>query len=411
MTTSFNVQIAVPFQYEVTFTSDVFNLENAALVRALGRREPEKRHRACFVIDAGVAQAWPELSEQIRRYAEHHAARLELAGPPVVVPGGEQVKNEPRHIETLHREIAQRGLDRQSFAVIVGGGAVQDMAGFAAATAHRGVRVVRLPTTVLSQNDSGVGVKNGVNAFGLKNFVGTFAPPFAVINDARFLETLERRDRLAGIAEAVKVSLIRDAEFFDWLSANASRLRNLDPHATSVMVQRSAELHLRHIESGGDPFELGSARPLDFGHWSAHKLESLTAHRLRHGEAVAIGLALDTLVSVELGLLPPAIGDRVYAVLREIGLPTFHPELEALDKTGSLKVLEGLREFQEHLGGELTVTLLRGPGQAVDWHDMEPAVIARAIRALKARQGSGEPVRASADSSAEVAGMVSGAAE
>lgn len=412
MTTSFNVQIAVPFQYEVTFTSDVFNLENSDLVRALGRREPDKRHRAFFVIDAGVAQAWPDLSDQIRRYAEHHSSRLELAGPPVVVPGGEQVKNEPRHIEDLHRAIAQRGLDRQSFAVIVGGGAVQDMAGFAAATAHRGVRVVRLPTTVLSQNDSGVGVKNGVNAFGLKNFVGTFAPPFAVINDARFLETLERRDRLAGIAEAVKVSLIRDAEFFDWLSANASRLRTLDPHATAIMIQRSAELHLRHIQSGGDPFELGSARPLDFGHWAAHKLESLTAHQLRHGEAVAIGLALDTLVSVELGLLEPAVGDRVYSVLREIGLPTFHPELEALDKTGSLRVLEGLREFQEHLGGELTVTLLRGPGQAVDWHDMDPAVIARSIRALKARQSSSEPARTSSnDPGAEVARMVSGAAE
>jgi 3-dehydroquinate synthase len=278
------------------------------------------------------------------------------------------------------------------------------MAGFAAATAHRGVRVVRLPTTVLSQNDSGVGVKNGVNAFGLKNFVGTFAPPFAVINDARFLETLDRRDRIAGIAEAVKVSLIRDAEFFDWLAANATRLRNLEPQATAVMVERSAELHLRHIESGGDPFELGSARPLDFGHWSAHKLESLTAHRLRHGEAVAIGLALDTLVSVEVGLLPASTAEHVHGVLREIGLPTFHPELEAVDDAGGLKVIAGLREFQEHLGGELTVTLLGGPGQAVDWHDMDPTLIARAIRMLKARYGASEPARAPMD-------MVSGAAE
>lgn len=404
MSTSFNVQIAVPVEYEVTFTSDVFHPENPVLARALARREANKRHRAFFVIDEGVAHAWPKLSEQIEHYADHHAATLELEGAPVVVPGGEQVKNDPKHIEALHREIALRGLDRQSFAVIVGGGAVQDMAGFAAATAHRGVRVVRLPTTVLSQNDSGVGVKNGVNAFGLKNFVGTFAPPFAVLNDARFLETLERRDRIAGIAEAVKVSLIRDAAFFDWLATNATRLRTLDPEATRVMIERSAELHLRHIETGGDPFELGSARPLDFGHWSAHKLESLTAHRLRHGEAVAIGLALDTFVSVEVGLLSAATAERVHSVLREIGLPTFHPELEAVDKTGALKVLEGLREFQEHLGGELTVTLLSAPGQAVDWHDMDPALIARAIRTLKARYGTSEPSRAVSD-------LVSGAAE
>lgn len=404
MSTSFNVQLAVPFHYEVTFTSDVFDAENPVLARALARREPGKRHRAFFVIDAGVGRAWPQLPDQIERYAAAHAHTLELAGSPVVVPGGEQVKNDPRHIEGVHQEIARRGLDRQSFAVIVGGGAVQDMAGFAAATAHRGVRVIRLPTTVLSQNDSGVGVKNGVNAFGLKNFVGTFAPPFAVINDARFLETLDRRDRIAGIAEAVKVSLIRDAEFFEWLAANATRLRNLEAQPTAFMVERSAELHLRHIESGGDPFELGSARPLDFGHWSAHKLESLTAHRLRHGEAVAIGLALDTLISVEVGLLSAGIAERILGVLREIGLPTFHAELETVDRTGTLKVIEGLREFQEHLGGELTVTLLRGPGQAVDWHEMDPALIARAIRTLKTRQGSAEPARA-------MAGAVSGAAE
>ncbi|HEU5075306.1 MAG TPA: 3-dehydroquinate synthase, partial [Polyangiaceae bacterium] len=381
-----------------------FNPDNPDLARALGRREPEKRHRACFVIDAGVARAWPQLPEQIQRYAERHARTLELAGAPLVVPGGEQVKNDPSHIEALHREIARRGLDRQSFAVIVGGGAVQDMAGFAAATAHRGVRVVRLPTTVLSQNDSGVGVKNGINAFGLKNFVGSFAPPFAVINDARFLETLERRDRIAGIAEAVKVSLIRDAEFFEWLVANATRLRHFDAQATAFMVQRSAELHLRHIESGGDPFELGSARPLDFGHWSAHKLESLTAHGLRHGEAVAIGLALDTLVSVEVGLLSSAVAERVYRLLEELGLPTFHPELESVDAAGALKVLEGLREFREHLGGELTVTLLRAPGQAVDWHEMDPALIARAIRILRTRHLSADRTRLAAD-------VVSGAAE
>jgi 3-dehydroquinate synthase len=175
------------------------------------------------------------------------------------------------------------------------------------------------------------------------------------------------------------------------------------------MVQRSAELHLRHIESGGDPFELGSARPLDFGHWSAHKLESLTNHWLRHGEAVAIGLALDTLVSVEVGLLAPSVAERVYGLLTELGLPTFHPELEAVDKTGALKVLQGLREFQEHLGGELTVTLIRGPGQAVDQHDMDPALIARVIRTLKARHSAREPERAAA--AADTADAISGAAE
>jgi 3-dehydroquinate synthase len=386
----FTVQIAVPYRYEVCFTSRVFDTGNRTLVRAFSGREPDKRHRILFVLDEGVARAWPTLVESIRTYTEHHSETLTLAGDPVVVPGGEQVKNDPNCTLGLHAEIARRGLDRQSYCAIIGGGAVQDMAGFAAATAHRGLRVVRLPTTVLSQNDSGVGVKNGINAFGMKNFVGTFAPPFAVVSDLDFLETLEHRDRIAGMAEAVKVSLIRDRVFFEWLCRNVSQLRDFEAGATRHMIERSAELHLRHIEGSGDPFEFGSARPLDFGHWAAHKLESLTEHRLRHGEAVAIGLALDTRYSVEAGLLDHASADRILTLLSSLGLPTFDPELLATDGSGKLVILEGLREFQEHLGGELTITLLEGPGSPVERHAMDSALILRAVRWLEQGQASRE---------------------
>ncbi len=384
------LQIAVPFRYDVSFTAGVFELANPTLVQTLTSGEPDKRHRMLFVIDEGVHKAWPDLKRSIRAYIARHEPRLTLAGPPLVVPGGELVKNDPSYVHRLHETIAERGLDRQSFCVVVGGGAVQDMAGFAAATAHRGMRVVRLPTTVLSQNDSGVGVKNGINAFGMKNFVGSFAPPFAVINDFQFLETLERRDRLAGIAEAVKVALIRDAEFFDWLCERVVELRQFEPEATRRMIRRSAELHLRHIETSGDPFEFGSARPLDFGHWAAHKLESLSRHRLRHGEAVAIGLALDTRVSVEAGLLDPATADRIVDVLTGLDLKTYDRELQTLDATGNPRVLEGLREFQEHLGGELTVTLLEAPGKPIDCHQMDHAIIARSIAWLEQREATAQ---------------------
>ena len=392
----FTVQIAVPYRYEVCFTSRVFDTGNRELVRALCQREPDKRHRVLFVLDDGVARAWPTLVESIRTYTEYHSKALSLAGEPVVVPGGERVKNDANCTLALHAEIARRGLDRQSYCAIIGGGAVQDMAGFAAATAHRGLRVVRLPTTVLSQNDSGVGVKNGVNAFGMKNFVGTFAPPFAVINDLDFLETLERRDRIAGIAEAVKVALIRDRVFFEWLCRHVNQLRAFEAGATRHMIERSAELHLRHIEGSGDPFEFGSARPLDFGHWAAHKLESLSQHRLRHGEAVAIGLALDTRYSVEAGLLDPTSAERILTLLGSLGLPTFDPELLTRDADGNLRVLDGLREFQEHLGGELTVTLLEKPGSPIEKHEMDPALIARAIRWLERSQASRELVNSGA---------------
>jgi 3-dehydroquinate synthase len=247
---------------------------------------------------------------------------------------------------------------------------------------------VRVPTTVLGQNDSGVGVKNGVNAFGVKNLLGTFAPPFAVLNDASFLRTLHPRDRIAGIAEAVKVALIRDGMFFEWLESQVDALRACVPEATARMIRRCAELHMRQIAHGGDPFETGSARPLDYGHWSAHKLEALTAHELRHGEAVAIGLALDTRYSVQIGMLEAGLEERIIDLLKGLGFYLWHPALERRDAEGRWVILEGLREFREHLGGELTVTLLRGIGQGEEVHVMDEDEIVRAIAWLRHREAA-----------------------
>jgi 3-dehydroquinate synthase len=385
---SLSARFAVPFEYEVRFTRNVFAPDNLALLEALSRREPDKRHRCFFVLDAGVARAWPELASAARGYVSAHRGRLELAGEPLIVPGGEASKNDPAEVVRVQRALADHGIDRHAFCIIAGGGAVLDMAGFAAATVHRGVRLVRLPTTVLAQNDSGVGVKNGVNAFGFKNFVGSFAPPFAVVNDFDFLSTLSPRDRVAGMAEAVKVALVRDAAFFDWLCEHSARLAALEPEATAYMVERCARLHVEHICSSGDPFEFGSARPLDFGHWAAHKLEGLTQHRLRHGEAVAIGIALDTRYSLEAGLLRDGHATRIVSLLRELGFRLYDGAFELLDPQGVPRVLEGLREFQEHLGGELTVSLLRAPGVAVDVHHMDPALIQRCIAWLRAQNRS-----------------------
>ena len=379
------VSFAVPFRYAVHFTERVFDGANPVFAAAVSRLEPARRHRLLVVIDDGVERAHPTLIDSIGRYVAAHASRLQLAAEPIVVPGGERCKNDPALVTRLHERMAALGLDRQSFCVVIGGGAVQDMAGFAAATCHRGVRVVRLPTTVLGQNDSGVGVKNGVNAFGMKNFVGSFAVPFAVINDFAFLATLAQRDRVAGMAEAVKVALIRDARFFDWLCEHAGALARLEPEATRVMIRECARLHVEHIATGGDPFELGSSRPLDYGHWAAHKLESLTQHRLRHGEAVGIGLALDSRYSVEAGLLDPASGERIIRLLDELGFRLYDSALEARDDAGQLRVVEGLREFREHLGGELTISLLRAPGQAVNVHEMDLPRVAGCIAWLSAR--------------------------
>src|SRR5207237_994945 len=215
------------------------------------------------------------------------------------------------------------------------------------ATAHRGVRHVRVPTTTLSQADSGVGVKNGINAFGKKNFIGAFSVPFAVINDFEMLSSLPVRDKRAGYIEAVKVACIRDAGFFEAIERDTARLREFAPQAMEQLIYRCAELHVNHIATSGDPFELGSARPLDFGHWAAHKLEQLSEYKIRHGEAVAVGIALDVVYSRRMGFLDTASSERVLRLIEALGFDLFANELLNVDSSGDCVILKGLEEFRE----------------------------------------------------------------
>jgi 3-dehydroquinate synthase len=376
---------SVPFKFPVLFAQDAWSQSNTVFFDVIRREEPDRRHRVLAVIDDAVASGHPSLPQDVRAYFAAFPDALDLVAPPVIVPGGETVKNDFAHPLEIIKRINDVGLDRQSFVVVIGGGAVLDMVSFAAAIAHRGVRVIRFPTTVLSQADSGFAVKNGINLFGKKNFVGTFVPPFAVINDSRFLESLGRRDRISGVAEAVKVALLRDPGFYRYLETNVENIANGELTVLTSLIRRSAELHLAHICGNGDPFELGSARPLDFGHWAAHKLESMTHHRLRHGEAVAIGLALDVIYSVKKGYLPAAIADRILRLLEGIGFRLWDSALNERAPGGSPAIVHGLREFREHLGGELHVTLLRGIGHGFEVNEMDEAIVASAIDELEAR--------------------------
>ena len=382
-----NQRFHVAFDYPVHFTHNVFAPSNRLLVDAVSRTDTSRRQRLFVVIDDGVAARWPSLSAAVEAYADTYRDRLELVAPAEIVVGGERCKNDPLLVTELQARLVAARLDRHAAVVTIGGGAVLDLVGYVAATVHRGIRLVRLPTTVLAQNDAGIGVKNGVNGFGQKNLFGTFAPPFAVINDCAFLTTLDPRDKAAGMAEAVKVALIRDAAFFRWLEQEREALRAFDPPAVAYLVRRCAELHLAHIANAGDPFELGGARPLDFGHWAAHKLETLTDHALRHGEAVAIGVALDARYSVLAGLLAEGHDGRIRDLLAALGLPTWHEALECVSGTGERAVLRGLDEFREHLGGELTVTLLSEIGRGTEVHAIDHLRVVQAIEWLKAASG------------------------
>ncbi|MBN1852884.1 MAG: 3-dehydroquinate synthase [Pirellulales bacterium] len=375
--TSIDVPFSVPFVHRLRFTRDILGADRRVLGELLEPSGPLPA-RVQFWLDANVAEAHPALMNQVRSFASEFADRVILTGAPQIVPGGEELKNDIHVLERMLAEFHSADLDRRSYIVVIGGGAVLDTVGFAATMAHRGVRLVRLPTTTLAQADSGIGVKNGVNLFRTKNWLGAFAPPWGVINDAHLLETLTDRDFLAGFAEAVKVAVLKDPGLFEVLCREGSGIRRREMSVCLPIIRRSAELHLDHITHGGDPFEMLEARPLDFGHWSAHKLEVMTDFSLRHGEAVAIGIAIDTVyASLALGLAA-CDATRVLDCLTRLGFALDHPQLG-----DSQQLLTGLEEFRQHLGGRLTLTMLRGIGRTFDIHEVDRNLLNEAIRQVR----------------------------
>jgi 3-dehydroquinate synthase len=371
---------SVRFDYKVFFTNHLFSQENSLLGDFFkNERKSDTTPKIFFVLDELVVSRHPDLINGIKSYFKGLSS-LKLVEDMLIVPGGEAAKNDEKLFYQIVTAVNTQKIDRHSYLVAIGGGSVLDLAGYAAAVSHRGIRHIRIPTTVLSQNDSGVGVKNGINYFKKKNFLGTFAPPVAVFNDFHFLTTLEDGDWRSGISEAIKVALIKDAIFFQWLLDNASLLAKRDMQAMQYLIKRCADLHLQHIRSG-DPFEMGSARPLDFGHWSAHKLEQLTNFNIRHGEAVAIGIALDSVYSHLSGRLKREDLDQILSLSKVLGFSITHPLLEISNDRSAL--LQGLEEFREHLGGKLTITLLNGIGSGVEVHEMDGALIQQASQWLK----------------------------
>ncbi|WP_188548502.1 3-dehydroquinate synthase [Hymenobacter qilianensis] len=381
---SLKQQFQVAFSYDVHFTEGLFNADNTLIRDVLKQDGGAEPRKIFFVVDDGVAAQHPQLMGAITSYVAAHADVMQLSGPITVIPGGEQCKNEPALVQQLLDAVNTYHIDRHSYFVGIGGGAVLDLVGYVASVAHRGIRHIRIPTTVLSQNDSGIGVKNSVNAFGKKNFLGNFAPPYAVLNDFEFLLTLEDRDWRGGIAEALKVSLIKDAKFFAFIQYNAAKLAARDMPAMQYLIHRCAEMHLQHI-AGGDPFEQGSSRPLDFGHWSAHKLEQLSNYRIRHGEAVAIGIALDSVYSHLQGRITEAELDQIISVIRTLGFALYEPEMSVhlADAAHPQSMQHGLQEFREHLGGKLTIMLLEKIGRGVEVHEMDGQLVEEAVRKLQ----------------------------
>lgn len=359
------------------FTQDAFGSGNGMLRDLLNEGGGR---RVLVFLETAVAEAQEGLVERIGEYF----APLEFEFCGVRVFGGaEPCKADDSLVKAVWNEIDRAGIDRHSYVLVIGGGAFLDAVGFATSTAHRGVRLLRFPTTTLSQDDSGVGVKSAINSFGKKNWIGSFSVPYAVINDFDFLDSQPEEAAISGLIEAVKVALVKDREFFEWIEENCAGLRSREASVFHECVKRSALLHAEHIAYGGDAFENGSSRPLDFGHWAAHKMEALTDHVLTHAEAVSVGLALDTVYSAKIGLLGKDEMGRVLAVLGKLGLPIYHSALDWVGECGERRVFSGLNEFREHLGGRLTVLLLRDLGEGVDVHDFDLKMLAESIAELR----------------------------
>ncbi len=375
--------IRISHTHRIRFTRDTFAIDSRLLIDLL---ETNGHAKLLVFIDSGVADEFPDLKTRIGAYLDRmpgfHSKGV------IIQTGGESCKRNANTLQAAWDAIEEAGIDRHSYILCIGGGAYLDAIGFAAATAHRGIRFVRFPTTCLSQDDSGVGVKNGINAYGKKNFLGTFAVPYAVVNDFTFLHGQPETERRAGLVEAVKVALVKDAAFFHWIEDNAEGLSKLRTHTLEEAVERSALLHASHIAYGGDAFETGNSRPLDFGHWAAHKMEQLTDFALSHADAVGVGVALDTVYSWKTGRLDEASAMRILKVLKILKLEIWHPALEHKTAHGKRAVFLGLEEFREHLGGELTVLLLKEIGKGEDVHTMDTNLLEECINWLESSHAS-----------------------
>lgn len=370
----------VTYEHRLRCTRSVFETDNPLLPTLISHSDSSRARFVVFV-DGGLVAAAPDYPSQIRAFFQAHADTLELIGVPNVLPGGEVAKQDRRTLDQALAMISDAHLCRRSYVLVVGGGALLDTVGLATSLAHRGLRLIRVATTTLSQSDSALGVKNGINAFNQKNYLGVYDVPWAVIHDEATLATLGDGDWINGFSEAVKVALLKDGAFFEEIEQNADAIRARDEGAALPILRKSAKHHFDHITQNGDPFERGEARPLDFGHWAAHKLEQQSGYGIRHGAAVAIGLALDVTYARLQGWLAPVEHERILHCLDALGFALFDAVME-----DSIALMQGLAEFQEHLGGQRSIPMIRAIGDAFEVHEIDETVMREALAWLRAWQ-------------------------
>jgi len=292
-------------------------------------------------------------------YAERLSKTLASFGKSVrtiALPDGESFKDW-KNLQTIFDELLKHGADRQTVLVALGGGVIGDMTGFAAASFMRGIRFIQVPTTLLSQVDSSVGGKTGINHPLGKNMIGAFHQPIAVIADLSTLKTLPPRELSAGLAEVIKHGAIADASFLDWIEANTSALLACDIEAMSHAVLRSCEIKSAVVSA--DEREGGVRATLNFGHTFGHAIEAGMGYgEWLHGEAVGCGMVMGAKLSCLLKKITQADADRLTRIIHAMHLPTTAP------KFGADRYIELMQVDKKAEGGQIRYVLLEQIGKA-----------------------------------------------
>ena len=292
-------------------------------------------------------------------YATRLTKTLETFGKPVrtiTLPDGESYKDW-KNLQLIFDDLLKFGADRQTMLIALGGGVIGDMTGFAAASFMRGIRFIQVPTTLLAQVDSSVGGKTGINHPLGKNMIGAFHQPVAVIADINTLKTLPPRELSAGLAEVVKHGAIADAQFLDWIEANAGALLACDTSAMGHAVLRSCEI--KYAVVSADEREGGIRATLNFGHTFGHAIESgLGYGEWLHGEAVGCGMVMGADLSCRLNLISKAELERLTKIIKSMNLPTVPP------KFGAVRYMELMQVDKKAEAGEIRFILIDGPGKA-----------------------------------------------
>lgn len=310
----------------------------AHLPALLGAHLPGRR--AVVIADARVAAHVP----------------VPLEAPCLTFPPGEASKTRDAWADLTDRLLAM-GLGRDGAVVALGGGVTGDLAGFVAATYLRGIPVVQVPTSLLAMVDAAIGGKTGVDVPAGKNLVGAFHPPAFVLIDPAVLASLPPREFRGGLAEVVKHALVADPDHFAWLEANPASLMAAEPATVDHLVDASVGIKVAVVAA--DERETGRRAILNAGHTVAHALEHATGYALHHGEAVAIGLVVETRLGEHLGHTAAGTSTRVAALLSALELPTALPAGLAADA-----LLDAMRHDKKNRGGSLHVSLPRGIGEA-----------------------------------------------